>query len=70
MVSSEEVEALQAIKRKQMSETFRLGAVLALAGGFLDAYSYCVRGRSLPTRRPETWSCLAYTLCGGSGTPR
>ena len=44
MVSSKEVEALQAIKRKQMSETFRLGAVLALAGGFLDAYSYSVRG--------------------------
>ena len=35
---------MQAIKRKQMSETFRLGAVLALAGGFLDAYSYSVRG--------------------------
>ncbi|MGN8875156.1 YoaK family protein [Pseudoflavonifractor sp. HCP28S3_F10] len=30
---------------KQMSETFALGAVLALAGGFLDAYSYCVRGK-------------------------
>ena len=28
-----------------MSETFALGAVLALAGGFLDAYSYCVRGK-------------------------
>ncbi|WP_243413724.1 YoaK family protein [Pseudoflavonifractor phocaeensis] len=30
---------------KQMSETFRLGAVLAVAGGFLDAYTYLVRGK-------------------------
>lgn len=28
----------------QISESFRLGAVLALAGGFLDAYSYLIRG--------------------------
>lgn len=30
--------------RPQMSETFLLGAVLSLAGGFLDAYTYLVRG--------------------------
>ena len=35
---------MSAAVEKQMSESFRLGAVLALAGGFLDAYSYCVRG--------------------------
>ena len=29
---------------RQMSESFPLGAVLALAGGFLDAYTYLVRG--------------------------
>ena len=28
----------------QMSESFRLGALLALAGGFLDAYTYLMRG--------------------------
>lgn len=28
---------------RQMSETFRLGALLALAGGFLDAYTYLTR---------------------------
>ena len=33
------------IGNNQMSETFRLGAVLALAGGFLDAYTYLVRGK-------------------------
>ncbi|MBU5434428.1 YoaK family protein [Pseudoflavonifractor sp. MSJ-37] len=32
-------------REKQMSETFRMGAVLALAGGSLDAYSYTVRGK-------------------------
>ena len=28
----------------QTSESFRLGALLAVAGGFLDAYTYLVRG--------------------------
>ena len=28
----------------QMSETFRLGALLAVGGGFLDAYTYVCRG--------------------------
>lgn len=31
-------------KGSQMSESFLLGAVLALAGGFLDAYTYVCRG--------------------------
>lgn len=30
---------------RQMSETIRMGIVLALAGGFMDAYSYCCRGK-------------------------
>lgn len=29
---------------KQMSETFRLGILLAIVGGFLDAYTYIARG--------------------------
>ena len=28
----------------QMSETLRLGIILALSGGFMDAYSYLERG--------------------------
>ena len=28
---------------KQMSESIRLGIVLAVAGGFMDAYSYMCR---------------------------
>ena len=31
-------------KKIQMSEAFQLGAVLAVVGGFLDAYSYLFRG--------------------------
>lgn len=30
--------------KRQMSESLQLGAVLALAGGFMDAYSYMCRG--------------------------
>lgn len=29
---------------RQMSETFRLGLILAISGGFMDAYSYLFRG--------------------------
>ena len=32
-------------KSKQMTETIRLGIVLAMAGGFMDAYSYLCRGQ-------------------------
>lgn len=32
-------------KRKQMSESIRLGIILALAGGFMDAYSYLCRDK-------------------------
>lgn len=32
------------MKSRQMSDSFLLGAVLALAGGFLDAYTYICRG--------------------------
>ena len=28
----------------QMSESFRIGALLALAGGFFDVYTYLCRG--------------------------
>ncbi|MBR4555032.1 MAG: DUF1275 domain-containing protein [Ruminococcus sp.] len=33
------------ITKRQMSETYLVAAILASAGGFLDAYSYIVRGR-------------------------
>ena len=31
-------------RAKQISESIELGAILALAGGFMDAYSYIGRG--------------------------
>ena len=31
-------------KKVQMSESIELGIILALAGGFMDAYSYICRG--------------------------
>lgn len=34
---------METIKR-QMSETFRIAALLAIVGGFLDAYTYVARG--------------------------
>lgn len=30
---------------KQMSESIKLGVILAIAGGFMDAYSYMCRGK-------------------------
>ena len=29
----------------QMSDSFRIGAILAAVGGFLDAYTYLARGQ-------------------------
>ena len=40
-------------KKKQMSDTMRLGVLLAIAGGFLDAYTYLCRG--------GVFACLLYT---------
>ena len=39
--------------RHQTSETFRLSALLALSGGFQDAYTYNVRDHVFPMRRQE-----------------
>ena len=30
----------------QMSDSFRIGAMLAVVGGFLDAYTYLARGQN------------------------
>ena len=32
---------------RQMSETLRVGMILAVSGGFMDAYSYLFRGISI-----------------------
>ena len=43
----------------QMSETLRLGIILALSGGFMDAYSYLERGnvRKRPNRKSAPIRC-------------
>lgn len=40
-------------RNKQVSETHLLGLLLAVVGGFLDAYTYLCRGRVFATHRPE-----------------
>lgn len=42
IVKSREVYKMK--QKKQMSETLLIGGLLALAGGFLDAYTYITRG--------------------------
>lgn len=44
MITLNHTETVSEKQRRQMSESFRLGAVLALTGGFLDAYTYVSRG--------------------------
>ena len=49
-------------KKKQYSESLRVGVLLALTGGFLDAYTYISRGnvgeRYLQMLKQVIWSCL------------
>ena len=49
----------------QMSETFRIGAVLALAGGFLDAYTYLVRGKVFANAETGNMVLLGVNLLNG-----
>jgi len=52
-------------KGKQMSETFCLGALLAVIGGFLDAYTYLTRGRVFANAQTGNLVLLAMNLAGG-----
>ena len=47
-------------KKRQMSETFRLGILLAIVGGFLDAYTYISRGEVFANAQTGN-ICLLYT---------
>lgn len=53
------------LEKNQMSETFRLGAVLALAGGFLDAYTYLVRGKVFANAETGNMVLLGVNLLSG-----
>jgi len=36
---------MKKVSNKQMSESLKIGIILALTGGFLDAYTFLVRGK-------------------------
>ena len=42
-------------RAKQISESIELGIILALAGGFMDVYSYIGRDHVSLTRRRATY---------------
>ena len=48
-----------------MSETFCLGALLAVIGGFLDAYTYLTRGRVFANAQTGNIVLLGQSLAGG-----
>lgn len=51
---------------KQMSETLELGIVLALAGGFMDAYSYMCRGHVFANAQTGNILLLGVNLSQGN----
>jgi uncharacterized membrane protein YoaK (UPF0700 family) len=52
-------------QKKQMSESFVLGAVLSFAGGFLDAYTYISRGGVFATAQTGNIVLLAVHAARG-----
>lgn len=52
-------------KRRQTSDTMRLGALLALVGGFLDAYTYIARGGVFANAQTGNTVLLGLTLASG-----
>ncbi len=49
----------------QMSETFLIGAVLAVAGGYLDAYTYISRGQVFANA--QTGNVMLFSISAASG---
>lgn len=52
-------------KTKQMSETFLTGAILAVVGGFLDAYTYICRGGVFANAQTGNIVLMGIKLAGG-----
>lgn len=46
----------------QMSDSFRLGAILAMSGGFMDAYSYMCRGKVFANAQTGNMLLLGISL--------
>ena len=53
-------------KPKQMSENFILGIILAAVGGYLDAYTYLVRGGVFANAQTGNIVLLGINLAEGS----
>ena len=53
----------QKLTRIQMSETVLIGSLLALAGGFLDAYTYICRGGVFATAKTGNILLFSLPLC-------
>lgn len=53
-------------KKGQMSESFLIGTLLAVAGGFLDAYSYVARGGVFATAETGNIVLLGLNLAQGN----
>ncbi len=51
---------------KQMSESIELGIVLAISGGFMDAYSYMCRGEVFANAQTGNMLLLGINLSKGS----
>ena len=53
-------------KKRQMSETFRLGILLAIVGGFLDAYTYISRGEVFANAQTGNIVLLGLNIAEGN----
>lgn len=53
------------MNKVQMSETVELGAILAVAGGFMDAYSYICRGNVFANAQTGNLLLLGISLAEG-----
>ena len=53
-------------KKEQMSESFRLGVLLAITGGFLDAYSYVARGKVFATAETGNMVLMGLNIAQGN----
>ena len=53
-------------KKEQMSESFRLGVLLAITGGFLDAYSYVARGKVFATAETGNMVLMGLNIAHGN----
>ena len=53
---------------KQYSESLRIGILLALAGGFLDAYTYLCRGKVFANAQTGNMVMLGISFLEGNTT--